>query len=226
MAFNELYGKIFLALIIGFLVAQIILRPRWRLEELLLALAGIIGASLHIRMVLAFVPFCVPLFAVLAAGAFPDYDPENDKYALNAIIMAVVAGAIAWYFPTHKALATNMEQKWPVRAVEYLKHHAVPKPMYNNYGYGGYLIYELSDTNKVFIDGRADIYERVGVLGDYLTISRLGVAAPSLLDSYGIQSCLVEHDDAIRTLLDVSPGWKRVYSDDQSALFVRQPKAP
>jgi hypothetical protein len=98
--------------------------------------------------------------------------------------------------------------------------------MYNNYGYGGYLIYELSDTNKVFIDGRADIYERVGVLGDYLTISRLGVAAPSLLDSYGIQSCLVEHDDAIRTLLDVSPGWKRVYSDDQSALFVRQPKAP
>jgi len=61
-------------------VAQIALRPKWRLEELILALVGIIAASLHIRMVLAFVPFCAPLFAVIIARGFPAYEPENDKY--------------------------------------------------------------------------------------------------------------------------------------------------
>ena len=84
------------------------------------------------------------------------------------------------------------------------------------------MIWQLDGQNKVFIDGRADIYERVGVLADYLSISRLGLAAPFLLNAYGIQSCLIDHDEALRTLLEASPGWQRVYSDKVSVLFVRK----
>lgn len=119
-----------------------------------------------------------------------------------------------------------MEQKWPVKAVAYLKLHPVPRPMFNTYGYGGYLIWQLDGQNKVFVDGRADIYERTGVLADYLAIARVQVAAPRLLDAYGVQSCLVARDEALRTLLDVMPGWQRVYSDDLSALFVRRGMNP
>ena len=226
MAFGDLYGKLFLALIIGFLVAQITLRPTWRLEELILALTGIIGACIHIRFVLAFVPFFAPLFAVILARGFPAYEPGKDKYALNAVMMAFVIGAIAWFFPSRAELDTVMADKWPVKAVAYLKLHPAPEPMYNNYGYGGYLIYQMADVNKVFIDGRGDIYERVGVLGDYLTIARLGVAAPKLLDAYGVQSCLVAHDEVLRTFLENSPAWKKEYSDDLSVLFVRRSRTP
>jgi len=224
MAFGELYGKAFLALIIGFMVAQVTLRPAWRLEELILVLTGIIGGCIHIRFVLAFVPFCVPMFAVILARGFPAYEPDKDKYALNAILMAAVVGAIVWFFPSRADLETIMAEKWPARAVAYLKLHPAPKPMYNNYGYGGYLVYQLSDVNKVFIDGRGDIYERRGVLADYLSIARLTVAAPDLLDAYGIQSCLVAHDEALRTLLDASPGWQKSYADPVSVLYVRKPR--
>jgi hypothetical protein len=224
MAFGELYGKIFLALIIGFITAQITLRPTWRLEELILVLTGIIGGCIHIRFVLAFVPFCVPMLAVILSRGFPAYEPDNDKYALNAILMVLVAGAIAWFFPSRAYLQTKMAENWPARAVAYLKLHPTPKPMFNSYGYGGYLVYQLSDVNKVFIDGRGDLYERRGVLADYLTISRLGVAAPVLLDAYGIQSCLIAHDDGLRTFLDASPGWQRVHTDPVSVLFVRRPR--
>ncbi len=226
MGFGDLYGKIFLALIIGVLVAQITLAPAWRLEELILAVVGIAGACIHIRFVLAFVPFFVPMLAIIVARGFPPYDPGNDKYALNAIIILAVVGANVWYFPTQKYLEGQVSEKWPVRAVAYLRKHPVPEPMYNTYGYGGYLIYQMSDVNKVFIDGRGDIYERVGVLGDYLTLARLGVAAPKLLDSYGIQSCLVAHDEVLRTFLENSPVWKKEYSDDLSVLFVRKNRTP
>ena len=224
MAFGELYGKAFLALIILFLAAQIILRPRWRLEELILAVTGIVGGCIHIRFVLAFVPFCVPMFATIVARWFPDYDPDNDKYVLNAILMAAVVGAIAWYFPSRADLEAIMVEKWPVKAVNYLKQHPAPQPMYNNYGYGGYLVYQLSDTNKVFIDGRGDIYERRGVLADYLSVSRMSVAGPKLLEVYGIQSCLIAHDEALRTLLDATPGWEKIYADPLTVLFVRKAK--
>jgi hypothetical protein len=153
---------------------------------------------------------------------FPPYQPSKDKYALNAILMTLTVAGIVWFFPSRTDLQSIMERNWPVRAVAYLRRHPAPRPMYNAYGYGGYLIWQMDGQNKVFIDGRADIYERVGLLSDYLTISRMGVAAPFLLDAYRIQSVLIDHDEALRTLLDVSPGWQRVYSDNLSVLFVRK----
>ena len=97
--------------------------------------------------------------------------------------------------------------------------------MLNNYGYGGYLIYRISDVNKVFIDGRGDIYERVGVLADYLNIMRLNPAAPMLLDAYSIQSILIGRDEVLRTYLDALPGWQKVYGDPLSVIYVRKPRA-
>jgi hypothetical protein len=114
-----------------------------------------------------------------------------------------------------------MEEKWPVQAVAYLKQHPAPRPMFNNYGFGGYLIWQLDGQNKVFIDGRGDLYERTGALADYLNISRLAPTTLFLLNAYNIQSCLVKRDEQVATLLSALPGWRRVYNDRLSALFVR-----
>jgi hypothetical protein len=222
MLFSEFFGKLFLALILGFLLAQVTQRCAWRLEELALFLAGVVAACLHLRFLLVFVPFSAPLFAVILARWIPSYEPAKDKYVLNAALMALGIGAVVWFFPTRAMLQKTMEEKWPVRAVAYLKLHPAPVPMYNTYGYGGYLVWQLDGQNKVFIDGRADIYERTGVLADYLKISRLAIPAPALLDAYGIQSCLINYDEALRTFLANSPAWQKVYSDDVSVLFVRQ----
>jgi hypothetical protein len=222
MPFGEFFGKLFLLLILAFVLAQVALRQTWRLEELVLFLAGVAAACMHVRFVLVFVPFSAPMFATILARWIPPYDPAKDKYALNVVLMALFVGGIVWFFPSRAKLDKIVEQKWPVRAVAYLKQHPVPRPMYNTYGYGGYLVYELDGQNKTFIDGRGDLFERMGVLSDYLTIARLGVAAPSLLNAYGIQSCIIEHDEPLRTFLGNSPDWQIVYSDNVSAIFVRK----
>jgi hypothetical protein len=224
MRFDAFFGKLFLALILGFMLAQVTLRPTWRLEELVLFFAGVVAACLHLRFLLVFVPFYAPLLALIVARRIPPYEPAIDKYALNAILMTLVVAAIVWFFPSRARLESIMEEKWPVKAVAYLKLHPAPRPMYNNYGYGGYLIWQLDGENKVFVDGRADIYERVGALADYLTISRLGVATPFLLDAYGIQSCLIAGDEPLGTLLSASPGWQKAYADQHTALYVRRPR--
>jgi len=108
-----------------------------------------------------------------------------------------------------------------VRAVAYLREHPTPQPMFNSYGYGGYLVWQMAGEYKVFIDGRGDLYERTGAFSDYMGISRLEVTTPTLLRAYNIQSCLINNGEPLATWLAASPEWQKVYSDNLSVLFVR-----
>jgi hypothetical protein len=225
MFFNDFFGKMFLALVLGFLLAQVAFQLTWRVEELVLFLFGTAMACMHVRFILIFVPFFTPLLAVIMARWVPPYEREKDKYVLNAILMVLVVGAVLWFFPSRAKLKEKVADKFPVPAVEYLREHPAPGPMFNTYGYGGYLIWQMEGRYKVFIDGRADIYERTGVLADYLSIAQIKPPALFLLNAYGVQSCLVNRDEALATLLAASPQWERVYRDRLSVLFVRSPLA-
>jgi hypothetical protein len=222
MAFNLAGGKIFLALLLGFVVVQIAFRYTWNLAELALFLFGTVMACLHIRFLLMFVPFFAPILAVMIARWMRAYEARKDRFVLNAGLMAVVAFGVVRYFPSRAQLERIVSEKWPVDAVEYLNTHEVPGPMYNAYGFGGYLVWTRGPEHKVFIDGRADVYERGGVFADYLHISRLEPGALSVLRNYGIRACLINRDEALGTLLAASPDWERVYSDNVAALYVRQ----
>ena len=210
MMFAEFFGKLFLALVLGFLLAQITLRPTWRLEEIVLFFAGVVAACLHVRFLLVFVPFASPLLAVIVARGIEPYEVRKDKYVLNAVIMLTVIVAVIRFFPTQADLETLMTQRWPVQMAAYLRKHPAPQPVLNSYGYGGYLIWQMSDSMKVFIDGRADIYERTGVLADYLAIARLARPGPVLLNTYNIQACLLDRRETLVTLLDISPEWQKI----------------
>jgi len=133
--------------------------------------------------------------------------------------MALVFAAMVRYFPTAAEMRQSVSRQYPVRAVEYLRQHPLPGPMYNTYGYGGYLIWSLPG-HRVFVDGRADVYERGGAYADYLQVSNLRPAAFAVLRSYGIQSCFLERSEPLATVLSASPEWRQVYSDDLSVLFV------
>ena len=222
MPFNTQTGKLFLALLIGFLLAQAILRFTWHLAEYALFLFGIIAACLHARFVMVFVPFCAPPLAVILKRWLAPYEPRKDKYGLNAILMVGVIVAMVRFFPSRAQLERRVAQQWPVKAVQYLQQHPPARPMFNNYEYGGYLIYALDDQNKVFIDGRTDMYEHSGVFSDYLRIGRATPDALLLLQKYNVQSCLIGREEALATILAASSQWQRAYSDDLCVLFVRQ----
>ena len=219
MPFDLAVGKIFLVLVFGFFAAQMALSLEWRLEELTLFLGGVAMACVHLRFVLLFVPFFTPLLATVVARWLPPYDATKNKYFLNAVLMVGVIAAMVHYFPSRAFLNEKVAEKFPSKAVDYLREHSVPGPMFNNYGFGGYLVWS---GQKVFIDGRGDLYERGGVLSDYLQVVQVKPAALAVLRNYGIQSCLIERGATLANLLGVSPEWRQVYSDSTSALFVRQ----
>lgn len=222
MAFLSIGNRFFLAILLGFIVLQALLRPKWRLEELGLFLFAAAMSFVHMRMLALFVAFCAPLLVTILARWVPKYDRTKEMYALNAAIMTGIIVAMVWFFPARIDYEQRVEKSFPVKAVRYLDSHSVPGPMYNTYYLGGYLIFARGPEHKVFVDGRAEVYERSGLLADYVQIVDLRPGALALLQKYDIQSCLLQPDEALATVLAALPEWRRAYADDTSVLFIRQ----
>jgi hypothetical protein len=214
--------KLFLGLLLGFLAVQVLIHPKWRLEELGLFLFGTMMALLHARFLSLFVAFFAPVFVVILARWLPKYDRAKEVYVLNATIILGIVGAMVWYFPTTSDYSRIVEKKFPIAAVKFLDTHSVPGPMYNSNEFGGYLLWARGPEHKVFIDGRSEIYEPAGILSDQVAVLNLEPGSLAVLQKYGIQSCLLWRNEALATVLAALPDWQRVYVDDTSVLFVRR----
>ena len=174
----------------------------------------------HRRLVFVFGILAAPVVARLCSDFWDRYDAEKDRPLPNVIFIGLVAVALVLGFPNRQALAKEVNDGSPVQAVKYIKSHQLTGNMLNEYGYGGYLIWALPE-HPVFIDGRADLYEWAGVLKQYQQWSLLQTDPNQLLDKYHISFCLLEKDSPMSYVFPLMPNWKKVYSDQQSVIFVR-----
>jgi hypothetical protein len=214
-------GYYLLIFALALFVAQVLLRFNYRLPEFVLLLFAMYAATAHLRFAMIFVLFVVPVAAVILAQWIPAYDPAKDKFALNVAIIALVIVGLVKYRPTEKQLQEVVAADYPVGAVEYLREHPQPRGMFNEYGWGGYLISRLGPSSPVFIDGRADLYEYSGVFPDYIVAASGQLAAMRVLARHDIHLCVLNRSSALAGLLAEAPGWIEVYSDKLSAIFVR-----
>lgn len=218
--FNTLRG-ISLLIVPGLVLAVVLVRcVKLHVQEgLLLGLLVYLGAR-HERMVFLFGIVCGPILCRVLAGAWDRYNPERDRILPNAVVMVISALAIVLAFPNRQNLGEQVNQANPVKAVEFIEHAGLSGRMLNNYAYGGYLIWAAPER-KVFVDGRADVYEPAGVLADYERFMALAMDPKSFLDKYQVDFCFIARDDAIAQVLPLMPGWRKIYSDQQSVIFAR-----
>ena len=222
MAFNFPNDRLFLGGILGLFLVGVAVRPKWRVEDLGLLLFAASMAFLHQRFLTLFVVFSAPVAAVVLSRWVPAYDRRKEVYTLNAAIILGVAGAMVWCTPSQSDYARDVEQHFPVAAGRYLDTHALPGPMYNSYGFGGYLVWARGDEQKVFVDGRTEVYERVGVFQDQVALANLKPGSLAILEKYNIQSCMLVPGEPLAAVLSVLPGWRKVYDGADAVLFVRK----
>ncbi|HTC63218.1 MAG TPA: hypothetical protein VK709_10280 [Candidatus Saccharimonadales bacterium] len=219
---GTILGKTFMIVAILFFLACLIERPKFRLPEIALALFGVFAACTHLRFTLLFVIFFAPLWAKIFARWMPDETKEDQPW-FNAGLMAVILLCFVALFPSNETIGRNVESEYPQGALHYLESHPIQGQLFNDYGWGGYLIETNQPKNMIFIDSRVDIYEFAGVFSDYLSIMRLEPDIFKLLKKYNIEACLIKDNTPLATALGAMPGWERVYHDHASALYVRKP---
>jgi hypothetical protein len=171
-------------------------------------------------MLFVFGVLTAPILCRLLADTWDRYEPGRELIVPNAFLIALAAVAVTFGFPSPRNLAQQVSKSNPVKAVAFIKHSGISGRMLNEYLYGGYLIWAAPER-RVFVDGRADVYEPAGVLRDYAAFMSLNADPKSILDKYRIRLCLLAHDNPISRVLTLI-GWKKVYSDKQSIVFARQ----
>jgi hypothetical protein len=118
-----------------------------------------------------------------------------------------------------RSLDRNASLEFPVDAVNYLRQHPLPGPLYNNLDWGGFLIWYMPQF-PVAIDGRNDLY------GDDL--DRLFFEAQSALayknDPYLFQSgfVLLSKKYPLATVLRLDTRFQLMYEDKIAVVFARR----
>jgi hypothetical protein len=229
--FHTLYGKLYLAFAFGFFAVAIYRRHRPDVTELLFPMAALfIGftATRHVPIaVLVVLPFVAiglrdgPLQRFygrrIAAGG---RELGNAEYLLNAVLLVAVAAAFTVLIPQQQAKAdAALRKALPVGAVDYVRSHGITGRMFNDYTQGGYLLYELA-PQKVFVDGRGDIYGGA-FINAFLKIRSGEPGWQKAFDAYAIDYVVVPRTAAIRDLLRARGDFKLVYDDATDSVLVR-----
>jgi hypothetical protein len=111
-------------------------------------------------------------------------------------------------------------RNYPRAAVNFIDEKQLPGPIYNRYGWGGYLIRRLHGEYPVYIDGRADVYGDNFMYEAFNTHEGRNGWQESL-DRYSIRTVLIEPDVPLASLLRNDEQWQKVYEDHQAVIFTR-----
>ena len=113
------------------------------------------------------------------------------------------------------------ETSYPIEAVQWIQANQdqAGQRLYNDYGYGGFLLWWLPDT-KIFIDGRMPAWrsgERA-ILRDYMALTG---PDPDLriLTKYSVDWALVRRQTPLEEGLAGDAAWRRVYDDHKAAIY-------
>ncbi len=134
-------------------------------------------------------------------------------------VWAIAGGAIllGLVFLRHEPLAFEYE-KFPVKATDHLLAHPIKGNMFNDSGFGGYLIYRLWPQYKVFAYGYNDI-RTLNRAKDYFSIILLKEHWEDVLKTQNISWLFISRHSVLNRMVENDPKWKPVYSDDLACIY-------
>lgn len=241
--FHHHLGKAYLVLVIFFFLCTVCRLKKPDLTELAIPtffiFMGFVSAR-HVPLaVMAVVPFvAVSLKQEALTQILPSHwqsalidwygrwfrqgnDLGHKEYLLNwLVLVGVVAGYLLGYPVCRTGCVEGSGTMVPVNATEFLIKEGVHGRMFNSYDYGGYLINRLYPVQKVFIDGRADMYGDAFVK-EYGEISGGRADWRATFYKYQIDYVVIKRDSPLRQMLLAQGDFKLVYDDDVAAVLLK-----
>ncbi len=152
--------------------------------------------------------------------AIGEQAPRDVRAVQRTALAAFLVGALAFTGLSATAPIVRADGPGaPIAALAAVSAALRERPVLNDYGFGGYLIFAHVPP---FIDGRADMYGGA-MLGLY---GRLADGDASAIDATltrdHIAWTIFAPSRRIVAVLDREPGWRRLYADDVAVVHVRE----
>jgi hypothetical protein len=198
----------------------------------LLLIVGLLHLSLKHNRNIELLGLISPLLLAeyLKSSFYSDVDcQELERKELlykksSMLVMAVVLIVLASlpYVYNKFDLVRLKEGLTAEAALKKVERMGVAGNVFNSYLLGGYMTFK---GIPVFIDGRADMYGSI-FLEKYVESSKARNldGFRELLLHYDIRWTILRKNEAVVNLLDLMPGWERIYKDDFVVVHVKKQK--
>ena len=225
-------------LLIG-LAGFLAVRVRWRELSPILCLCLVLSLGLkhlrHLTFFLLLVGAYVPALLDKCLESRPRSRALGaSRLGLTLAVLLVLTGLLfAYKFLSKRPL--NLEtshlpqagsipgQYYPVGAVAYLRSHHLAGHLLTEFGWGEYLILDSLPPCRVALDGRYETVYPPEVADKFFNFKNQVGNTRQFLEDYPPDLILLAHRSKACAFIASHPGWRRVYEDTGSALFVRQP---
>jgi hypothetical protein len=137
--------------------------------------------------------------------------------ALAITLMTVLS---IWQMPSNNGNEFS-PNRFPVKAVDWLQANPQDGKMFNNFIWGGYLLYRMWPQQLVFIDGQTDFYGE-SLAREYVQVMALGNSWEEILEKYDVSWVIVQSDKPLVKALNEQLSWNIVYQDS-TATILRKP---
>lgn len=180
---------------------------------------------MHVRFFPLFAIVAAPSLATPIAHLFPRFasrplvgSAATERVAVAALAAACIATIFSLLFAPKPVPAPRVS---PSAALEAARHWPVSGNVFNDYLFGGFLIF---NGIKTFLDGRTELF-----LNGFLRktwdaeTGDSDKAFLSLLDEYHVDWTLFANGSKGAEKLRRAKGWRKIFEDKYAVVFVRSP---
>ncbi len=182
---------------------------------------------------LTMAPLCADLLPPLLTKSglqLTESPPTPLMLRINRLYLALLGlgmlGTLPWfksYLPLPEKKAGLISTETPLLATTYLLQARCPTPIFNEVGFGSYLIWAAQPDYPVFVDPRIDLYP-LDLWLDYIHISAAVMGWEERLEKYGVRTLMLSPQEqaGLVKAAQEAEKWHVVYKDDVSIILVRQ----
>ncbi len=214
----------------------LILRPRHVAAGHVVLLAGLAAMSMLMgRNVPLFAIAAAPLCSEWLAGLLQRFgywlQVENNLeridrslrgFLWSGLSIVLAFGLLAVHRSTSRQSLYHISPRiFPVAAADWVEQHPQAGNMFNDFNWGGYLLFRLWPQQRVFIDSQSDFYGEA-LTAESVAIMRGGDGWQEDLDKHAVDWMLVPASSGLAQAAANSPAWTVLYRDDVSMVLRRK----
>jgi hypothetical protein len=186
----------------------------------------------------------IPLFAiattpVLSLWAKESLRTRNKWIALEDRISGLQKPLQGYFWPALLGLALILtivgrqvvredalfhfdERVFPVQAADWLEKHPQSGRMFNEFNWGGYLLYRLWPDQRVFLDSQTDFYGET-LMREYEQVMTAAADWETVLAFYDVSWVILPQNARLSKVLQEFAPWEMIYKDETAIIMRKSP---
>lgn len=152
---------------------------------------------------------------------FVNLTPSTRPFLFPVLLITFAIGVFAYNQSQGRQTYQFNPQVFPVHATDWLEQNPLEGNVFNDFNWGGYLLYRTWPRDLVFVDSQSDFYGEP-LMRDYETILLAANDWRNLLEKYDARWIIVSPRSRLAQNLEDDTRWSIRYEDSVAIIFTRK----